>query len=104
MRECKIISRLPIYETYEKNSNSDNRNVSAYKSLTRNNRYLNAKVLDIHEDAIPSNFLKTKSSTELQLLRKLGVPSVDEVTFCVEHLFSNINSLESGRHLSWHAC
>ena len=96
MRECKIISRLPIYETYEKNSNSDNRNVSTYKSLTRNNRYLNAKVLDIHEDAIPSNFLKTKSSTELQLLRKLGVPSVDEVTFCVEHLFSNINSLESG--------
>ena len=95
-RACKIISRLPIYMTYRKESHEKQikGSIETYQSLNRSHKFLQSKILNVHEDVMPANYLKLNSNFEIQLIRKLGVPTVDEITFCVDHLFCNSSTLD----------
>ena len=91
-RACKIISRLPIYLTYRKESQI--KDAVGYQSLNRSHKFLQKKILNIHEDVMPANYLKLESPFEIHLITKLGVPTIDEITFCVDHLCCNASTLE----------
>ena len=63
-RACKIISRLPIYMTYRKESHGKQiiGSIETYQSLNRSHKFLQSKILNIHEDVMPANYLKLNST------------------------------------------